>query len=58
MYTKVCKTKNIGFLSVFEKLIQKNGKNHTFFLYPGLRYAHKKLNLARKFFLEYVCLSA
>ena len=37
---------------VFEKSYPENREKNPIFVYPGLRYAHKKLSFVCKFFLK------
>ena len=41
-------TKKRGIFGVFEKILKLKGKKNTTLSYPGIRYAHKKLNFACK----------
>ena len=44
--------KKRGVLSVFEKSYEEKTKENPLLVYPGLRYTHKKLNFACKFFSQ------
>ena len=50
--------KKRGVLRVFEKSYDEKGNKNPKLVYPGLRYTHKKLNFACKFFFsKNVCLN-